>query len=200
MAYALLKRGSSRGGFFAITKGDPPLFVSNKQLVSWHLHEGQELDEEGYRRLCQLKQADDCRNKALDLLALREHTALELRQKLTLKNYPKETIESTIASLKAEGSLSEQRYAEMLVRSRQKRNPEGKAVLMQRLQAKGVSHADAKAAVDEAWEEQGDEFLRNAWLIAERTTKDQEKLQAKLIRKGFSYGDVKRMRDIVSGM
>lgn len=193
MAYALIKRGSSRDGLTVIAKGDPPFCITEKQLALWGLSVGQELDETQYRRIKDLKQQDDCMTKALSFLALREHTALELSQKLSARGFPKELVRQTISVLQQDGSLSEKRYAEVLVRSRQRRNPEGKSLLVQRLQAKGVSHEDACEAVEEAFEECGDAYLKQAYEEARRATGDREKLMMRLLRKGFTYQDIKRM-------
>lgn len=65
--------------------------------------------EEEYR---QIKQ------RALSLLARREHAVAELRQKLTRASGSKDIIESVIAELIEDNYLSEKRYVEMLIRSR----------------------------------------------------------------------------------
>lgn len=193
MAYATLKRGSSSDGCFAISEGNPPFFISNKQLSLWHLQVGQELDEAAYLRLKEVHERDECMRKALEYLGLREHTALELRQKLGSKGkYPKAIIESTIQALKDDGSLSESRYAEVFIRSRQKRSPEGRYLLLQRLAAKGVPSQVAREAVDAAFREHGTEYVMRAWEDAGKKGEDREKRLLKLQRKGFSYQDVRR--------
>lgn len=58
------------------------------------------------------------RDKAIQLLARREHTRLELQRKLRKRELPTDLIEQVLAALLEEDLLSEKRYAEMLVRSR----------------------------------------------------------------------------------
>ncbi|HRF63151.1 MAG TPA: regulatory protein RecX [Candidatus Competibacter sp.] len=53
------------------------------------------------------------RAKALELLARREHSRLELRQKLLQRGYPPEQIEPVLDQLMAEQLLDESRYAEL---------------------------------------------------------------------------------------
>ncbi|MDG4552691.1 MAG: regulatory protein RecX [Candidatus Competibacter sp.] len=53
------------------------------------------------------------RAKALDLLARREHSRLELRQKLIQRGFPAERIESALDQLTEERLLDEARFAEL---------------------------------------------------------------------------------------
>lgn len=53
------------------------------------------------------------RTKALELLARREHSRLELRQKLIQRGYPSERIEPVLEQLAEERLLDENRYAEL---------------------------------------------------------------------------------------
>ena len=193
MAYAVIKRGSSGKGWFAIAKEDPPFFISVRQFAAWDLHENQELDEAEYRRILGLKRRDDCQEKALSLLAVREHTAWELKEKLLARKFSSAQIDEVLAQLREDGSLDEARYAESMIRSRQSRNPEGKALLLERLVAKGVPREEAAKAVNAAFAEHGEAYLRVAFENVGRTTPDRNKQIQKLLRKGFSYRDVKRL-------
>ena len=56
--------------------------------------------------------------RALRMLAGREHSAPELRRKLIAKGHCVETIEEVLANLKEQGLQSDQRFAEVYVRSR----------------------------------------------------------------------------------
>ena len=80
----------------------------------------------------------DAYDRALKLLAMREHSVKELKNKLVSKGYGKEEIEDAVQMLIGEGSLSDKRFAYAFVRSRLRRNPEGKAILCMRLKEKGV--------------------------------------------------------------
>lgn len=53
------------------------------------------------------------RAKALELLARREHSRLELRQKLLQRGFPSDHIEATLDRLVEERLLDENRYAEL---------------------------------------------------------------------------------------
>ncbi|MFA6844982.1 MAG: regulatory protein RecX [Sphaerochaetaceae bacterium] len=192
MAFATIKRGSSPNGVFIISKEDSPFFISNSQLVKWDLAEGQELDEEQYQQVLQLKRQSDCVDKALLFLSIREHTALELTRKLQAKGFSMEEITNTVRQLQSDGSLDEKRYCEALIHSRQRKNPEGKVLLMQRLLSKGVSRQNAQDAIENAFEENPGQYVRQAYLQVSKTTTDPQKIILKLQRKGFSYSEIKK--------
>ena len=63
----------------------------------------------------------DAYDRALRLLSQREHTEKEIRRKLGEKGCGREEIDSAVSRLIAEGSLSEERFAESFIRSRLRR-------------------------------------------------------------------------------
>ena len=62
--------------------------------------------------------AASARNRALSWLARREHSSHQIRQKLARIGCPEAVAESLIRQLGEEGLLSDERYAEMLSRTR----------------------------------------------------------------------------------
>lgn len=58
------------------------------------------------------------RAKALALLARREHTRLELQQKLAQRGFPLDDLNTVLDELTSSGLLNEQRYAEYYAQSR----------------------------------------------------------------------------------
>ena len=60
----------------------------------------------------------DCRNRALGLLARREHSRLELTRKLISRSYSTETVEAVLNELQDERLLEESRFVESFVRAR----------------------------------------------------------------------------------
>lgn len=60
----------------------------------------------------------EIRTKALDLLARREHSALELKRKLLSRGYELDKIEIAIASLQRDGLQSDERFVECYARTR----------------------------------------------------------------------------------
>ena len=98
-------------------------------------------------------------DKAVSLLAMREHTEKEIREKLSARSFSPEDIDSAIGRLRREGLLSEERFAEVFIRSRLRKLPEGRALLSMRLRErkgkekalatlyrKGFSSSEVRAA------------------------------------------------------
>jgi len=78
------------------------------------------------------------RNSALDILARREHTRLELTRKLKAKDFTEDEIDAQIQVLIQDGLQSDERYAESYVHMRRKRGY-GPLKIKQELQQRGVS-------------------------------------------------------------
>ncbi|NIW86811.1 MAG: regulatory protein RecX [Gammaproteobacteria bacterium] len=93
---------------------------------------------------------EEIRRKALELLAAREHTRVELARKLRRRGSPAPAIEQTLDALAAEGHLSDDRFAEAYVRRRAGAGF-GPLRIQQELRERGVDpgviagHLDAEA-------------------------------------------------------
>jgi regulatory protein len=75
---------------------------------------------------------------ALALLARREHSAKELNQKLSAKDYNQEKIEKILVDLTQQNLLSDERFAEVYVRFRKEKGF-GPLKIQQELHERGVS-------------------------------------------------------------
>ena len=64
------------------------------------------------------KQQTSARNKAMDLLARREHSEHELRQKLKLREFDNDEIAAALESLQRDNLLSDERFTESYVGQR----------------------------------------------------------------------------------
>ncbi|MBU1629126.1 MAG: recombination regulator RecX, partial [Gammaproteobacteria bacterium] len=63
-------------------------------------------------------QPKDIQKSACDLLARREHSKFELRQKFKVRQFDEESIETTLSFLASNGWQSDERFVEALVRER----------------------------------------------------------------------------------
>lgn len=133
--------------------------------------------------------------KAVDLLKRREHTAKDLMRKLAEKGFNADDINHAVEKLKAEGYLSDERFAEVYLRSRLRKTAEGKPVLIMRLIEKGVPKVLASAMVNAAWDDE--EYLPS--LIREwnkQSTKyGREKAGQKLLQKGFTLTEIRKAEE-----
>ena len=89
------------------------------------------------------------RNKAVELLARREHSRAELKRKLSQRELPGDLIEQALDELVAENLLSEARYAEALVSSRISRGFGPLRILAEAAEA-GADEQQIHIALEEA--------------------------------------------------
>jgi regulatory protein len=92
---------------------------------------------------------------ALRLLARREHSALELRRKLTARHHDPAIVDAVLAGLAGEGLLSERRYVDAYLRDRYQRGY-GPLRIRAELRERGIDDGlteQALAALAAAWVE-----------------------------------------------
>ena len=91
--------------------------------------------------------AKACRRRALDLLARREHTRLELERKLTARGFEPSTLDTTLGALEAEGLIDPARFAEAFIASRVGKG-QGPLRIRAELEARGVAETDYGRALN----------------------------------------------------
>ena len=139
--------------------------------------------------------SDTLRERALRLLARREHARAELARKLAPHAESSEALEALLDDLQCRHLLSDERYAEMRVNTRSSRY--GNARLIQELRASGVD-ADA---VDQALAAAADEFSRARQVWQRKygaNTRPVDALERArqtnfLMRRGFSGDIIRRL-------
>lgn len=141
----------------------------------------------------------NCYDKAVSLLAMREHTEIELTRKLSDKGYSRSEIGMVIDRLKKENYLSEERFVENFVRSRMRKAPEGKFLLGMRLADKGSPREVYAPYLDMFFEnEEHVPYVRENLEKLIRL-KGREKAKLTLMKKGFRESLLEAlMRDIES--
>lgn len=92
-------------------------------------------------------QTKEIRRKAMDLLARREHSLVELRRKLYGKGYDEQIVDAELQKLAHERLLSDERFAESYVNFRSKKGF-GPLRIKQELKEKGVSETLINAVMD----------------------------------------------------
>ena len=134
-----------------------------------------------------------CRDQALVYLSMRDHNRRELVLKLKTKAFSREEIEKTLDELEDEGLLSEARYVRSFVRSNNRRHPEGKFLISQRLAAKGTDREVARQVLDEIYTRDYVQTLvaqARAQIIKKGKAKEEEEILFELKKLGFSNYDV----------
>ena len=175
-------------------------FISDADYRSFPYSKGDEISHEDLEKLELGHKLILCRSKALSLLDLAEHSAFMLRTKLRQRGFEAPVIERVLEQLKEKNYLDDRRFAELWVRSRLKRNPAGKSVLISGLRAKGVSARDADEAVSELLDE--DSLMEGARKVyakaARKKNSTPEKIKAAMMQKGYSFSVIRLIAKEVS--
>jgi regulatory protein len=100
------------------------------------------------RRQSPSKDPGDPKARAVKLLARREHSARELKRKLEARGIGEAQASEAVAELNREGWQSDERYAEMLVRSRISHGF-GPVRIAAELKMAGVPSEQARAALEQ---------------------------------------------------
>lgn len=169
-------------------------YISAAVAEHFQLQDQQELTFEESSLLANYGEA---KRRALNYLARREHSRKQLEIKLIQKGYQAEVIALVLDELEAENALNERRFAEAFVASRQRSNPEGKSILIQRLRQKGVNRNLATEVVREWFSdpERRQDALLRAYNKLARTSKTEEELYLKLRKKGFPNSEIREAFD-----
>lgn len=106
---------------------------------------------------------DTAYQRCLQLLTRREHSLLELRQKLSQQHIDADVIETCLSRLIEENYQSDQRFAEMLCRTRISQR-HGRQKIRYELKQKGINDTLAKTTLNE----HEDVWVENAKHLIER--------------------------------
>ena len=88
---------------------------------------------------------------ALKMLARRELSEAQLRQRLTRRQHDPEAIEAALIRLKAERSLDDERVARAIARSETAVKKRGRYRVIRHIEAAGIAPTVAKRVVDETF-------------------------------------------------
>ncbi len=128
----------------------------------------------------------DAARQAVSLLARREHSSRELRDKLRARGYAAEAVDEALAAVREEGLQSDRRFAEARSRSLMDRGY-GSLRVSRDLRERGVSRELAHEF--EALAREGDS--RRAREALERGTRSRERALRFLAQRGYP-GEVAR--------
>jgi regulatory protein len=88
---------------------------------------------------------------ALKMLARRELSEAQLRQRLTRREHDPEAIEEALTRLKADRSLDDERVAGAIARSETNLKKRGRYRVTRQIEAAGIASSIARRAVDETF-------------------------------------------------
>ena len=141
------------------------------------------------------------RNKMLGFLAVREHSAMELRRKLQQRFYKSEIcdlsalVERCLLEMQESDFQSDERFTRRFVESKLANNPRGPFKILQDLQNRGISNELAQTVLNELSDQ--DIWLKKAVECLARIQKNakiqtQAALSQKLYHRGFAWETIEQ--------
>jgi regulatory protein len=134
---------------------------------------------------------------ALKMLARRELSEAQVRQRLVRRGHPPHDIDEAIARLREERAIDDTRAAESIARTQTALKKRGKLRVQRQIESAGIAGATAKRAVDEVFSGIDDAALLEASLVKRlhgraRIASDREfqRLYRYLIGQGFDPDQV----------
>jgi len=139
------------------------------------------------------------RNKMLGFLAVREHSAMELRRKLQQRFYKSEIcdlsalVERCLLEMQESDFQSDERFTRRFVESKLTNKPRGPFKILQDLQNRGISNELAQTVLNEL----SDQDLKKAVECLARIQKNakiqtQAALSQKLYQRGFAWETIEQ--------
>lgn len=130
------KNHSNRYNLFL--DNDERISITDDLILKFNISSGREFSDEEFKLLKDAADVAFTREKALELLSLREHGSGELRTKLLQKGYQKAAIAEVIDYLKEKNYLNDGRFADLYSQELIQRKKLGPAKLKEKLYQRGV--------------------------------------------------------------
>lgn len=161
------------------------------QLLQEKIKKNDEIDEHRIKQLKKLSDEGKLKQKALEWIMGRPHSERELRDYLYRKKAEKDLIESIVEEFREKKYLNDEAFATWFVELRRRKNKSTREISSE-LRGKGVSAVIVQRVIDDD-EKTDKESLKLLFtkLSTRSRYKDQNKLKAYLVSKGFSYSDIK---------
>lgn len=165
------------------------------QSVAVGLTVGQELSDQDVIRIVEAESNEKAYLRALDYLARRDHSEIELRRKLALKGFSEDQIGHAVERVRELGYLNDRVFAENWIQSQSRFRPRSARMLRYELKLKGVPDqviSKSLAGVDDdgAALACAEKYSRRLAGLDESSFRN--RLSAYLARRGFSYETIRK--------
>ncbi len=130
---------------------------------------------------------------ALDLLSRREHSALEIKKKLSRRRHFSELeFDRLCEELQEAGWLNQTRFAESFIRARRNKG-QGPVRISHDLRSKGINDAESAGILEQYddWNELAFDVLQKKASLWSNDLKLQAKWQRFLMQRGFGFDSVR---------
>lgn len=185
-------------------EGGDRLVVASEAAAGMGLEAGRELTGAEVERLREASARREALDRAFSYLSHRPRSRFEVERHLRAKGFEPPAVAHALGRCEELGYLDDRAFAESWVRDRIRLKPRGRFKLKMELEDKGVSGADAEAAIDRVFRDEGiddrallERAARKRW--ESRRTDDPEKLRRRihgyLRRRGFRSADIHEVLD-----
>lgn len=181
-----------RGRVLVFLEDGACLKITEQELLDFGLRAGDRLDEETLGRLKEAAGVSNVKAAAADLIGKRAMSRRDLERKLQEKGASEAEARYAAEWLEAIGAIDDADYAALLVRHCAQLGY-GPARIRDKLREKGVPRELWDEALAQAPEngEQVDRFLAGKLRGRTPDEKEKKRLTDALLRRGFSWGDIR---------
>ena len=181
-----------RGRVLVFLEDGACLKITEQELLDFGLRAGDELDETTLARLKEAAGVSNVKAKAADIIGKRAMSRRDLERKLRDKGASEAEARYAAEWLEAIGAINDADYAALLVRHCADLGY-GPAHTREKLYEKGVPRELWDEALDQLPDngEQIDRFLQSKLRGRMPDEKEKKRLTDTLLRRGYSWGDVK---------
>ena len=175
---------------------EPSFDLYPSEISEYELTEGMELTDSRRDAIYSAVLSGRAKLRCMHILQGYDRTEKQLRDRLREDGYPQSVTDEAIEYVKSYHYLDDRRYACQYVHGRQQKKSRGQ--IRAELTARGVSGDDIEYALLEEYENSDEEAIRY-WMekkhfIPEQADEQQRmKMMQFLCRKGFPYGEVKKL-------
>ena len=175
------------------TDEDFAFLLYNGELEKYGVCEGAVLEERALREVLELLRRR-AHERALNLLKVQDRTEGEMCRRLSQDGYPDSIVQETLAFLREYHFVDDARYVANYLQVQGKRKSQAELKLY--LQRKGVSREIIREQMEEAEHDSGEAIRalleKKHYRAGETAPERENKIIAYLMRRGFSWEDVRR--------
>lgn len=196
----IITHKSGRGKKIHIMIDDEYRITTDSDFWAEHcIKDGTDIDDTQWEELVDSINYKKAINKCYDLLSRRDHSVKELRQKL-LRTSDEKNSDRAIEKMLEYGYLDDEKYAEKLLAHLLQNKKMSRAFIKQEMYKRGLSQDIISITLQDI------EIDNIPTIIDLINTKYRNKMQAEngrekviqaLMRKGFSYGDIKSALSLI---
>lgn len=188
----------------SITKTKYRVFIDDEfafvlykgELFKYQIRKDEAVSEETLTRIKNEVLIKRAKLRAMHLLNAMPRTEQQLREKLAQNEYPEDVIDAAVSYVKSFGYINDEAYVRNFIIS--KRNSKSKREIVMLLGQKGLRGEMVDNIVEEMYAEESElstikEIMRKKrWNPSEMEEKEKQKMFGYLMRKGFSYEEIRR--------